>query len=130
MSRILSILLLLIYSSVQAVGLSFSLHYCGDSLTHISILDTEPDCCCVAVETTTEDNCCGDELVYAKIDNEHAASSQPLNTIKWAYVQQINSSNPFTLQCTVCSKATTGYYNTGPPLPQQQSWLFFNVLRL
>lgn len=108
--------------------MSFNVHFCDDKITEINILDVEADCCCAGY-LTTEDNCCDDELIYAKGETEHAAANTltlDKNKKEQVYIIDCNSK----LTCSPCHTYFQKYNSNSPPLSQPQAWLLFSTLRL
>lgn len=120
--------MVLLYTSVQGIGMSFNIHFCDDRITEINVLDIEADCCCAGYNTL-KDNCCDDEQVYAKDNSEHAASSQ-LNINKNIASKSIITSYCSPIQCYTSKKYLYIYSDTSPPLEKENSWLLFSTLRL
>jgi hypothetical protein len=126
--RIISIVLIFLYSSVQGIGMSFNLHYCGSEITDINLLDTKSDCCC-ANDTSLQYSCCDDEQVYAKDNSEHAAATKlSIEKVEKSLVTSLICQTGS--KCISCSKYTRKYSGNSPPLSQQHSWLLFSTLRL
>lgn len=129
MVKIISILLILLYTSVQGIGMSFNVHYCDDKITEINIFNVEADCCCAGFNEFSY-SCCDDEQVYAKGDTEHAAANTlTLDKNKKEQVVTITSCLP-KLTCPSCSLYSQKFHNNSPPFSQQHSWLLFNTFRL
>ena len=86
MKKIVAIFFLISYSSV-GLGIAISYHYCGGSLTKISVLNFggHSDCSCNGKDMPMD--CCKDQLHHAKADNH--------KTVQQAAAQNVIS---FTLQ--------------------------------
>lgn len=71
MKRFITLVLLIAYSA-SAIGLSFSLHYCGGHLKNICFTsDTEKNCC---GKNEHKSHCCKDKHFSAKFKDDHSRS--------------------------------------------------------
>lgn len=72
MNRVLTIFLLLIYSA-SAFGITVNYHYCGNQLTHSTVVNfgSEGGCKCNPEEMPA--GCCKDKLICVKGDTHEAS---------------------------------------------------------
>lgn len=70
MRRILSIFVLFLYLATS-IGVTVSLHYCGENLADVSILN-QASCCCDEEPSTND--CCSDEIQSLKLHEAHNKS--------------------------------------------------------
>lgn len=67
MKRLLTTLIMLCYMA-NAIGMSFSMHYCGGSFRQVCFTaDTEKNCCGEGEKS----GCCKDHFVKAKFKDDH-----------------------------------------------------------
>lgn len=80
--KVISLLLLYI---VPAFGANIFVHYCGGKISSISIAIADTDSCGCDGKKMKKD-CCKDETIYLKIDDEQIQLKQDFNnTAKYTY---------------------------------------------
>lgn len=121
-------ILLIVYTTVQAIGLSVNLHYCGNYLSDVTLYTTTQNCC-GDVEPEEKD-CCEDHEVYLKVSTEHAvAQAHQAPNLKWLPLFTVNTTN--TTTPNLSQNSTRFYAERGsPPKSQQNTWLLLCTLRI
>jgi hypothetical protein len=71
----LSITLLLFYL-LSATGIKVSLHYCGEHLASINLI--EKNACCCEADACESDDCCKDEVCQFKIQSDQEKTQSNL----------------------------------------------------
>lgn len=133
MLRSFAYILLILYTAIQAIGLSVNLHFCGDRLSEVGINTAES--CCMCDDSKTEAmGCCEDQHLYIKVSTEHATSAAyqmpEHDTFVWITPHIGNLLGIQNLGLS-CANNTAYYTDSSPPLQQlQYSWLHFQSLRL
>lgn len=129
--RSLATILFIVYTAVQAIGLSVNLHYCGNYLSDVTLYNTSQNCC---GDAESEDkDCCEDHQLYLKVSTEHAvaqAHQAPKNNILlWLPHYTGNTANTITTNLSQYSPHL--YADRGsPPKSQHNTWLLLCTLRL
>ncbi len=73
MKKLFTLFMMVSYMA-SAIGLTFSLHYCGGSYKEICFTsDTEKNCCGTKEKSR---GCCEDKVIKAKIKDDHSSSSK------------------------------------------------------
>ena len=78
--KLVAILSIIVYSSV-GLGIAINYHYCGRSLTKVSILNFGKRVGCGCNEKDMPMDCCKDHLHYAKADNHKAAQQATIRKV-------------------------------------------------
>lgn len=79
-TRILTVFLMVTYTA-GAVGVTFSLHYCGKHFRYICFTeDTEKGCC---GKNEHKSKCCTDKIVKAKIKDNHSYQAKATINDNW-----------------------------------------------
>ncbi|MBB1287351.1 hypothetical protein HRH25_23445 [Flavisolibacter sp. BT320] len=75
MKKLATVFLLLLYFTFSA-GATFHLHYCMGEYVSFSLTDTNEGTCekCGMIETGSDNNCCNDVPITAKITDDHQSS--------------------------------------------------------
>lgn len=128
--RSLATILLIVYTTVQAIGLSVNLHYCGDFLSEVTFYKTTQNCC--GEDKPEDKDCCEDHAFYLKVSTEHAVAQSyqaPKNNIL-LWLPHIASNTTNTTQ--YLSKYSNRLYTDrgSPPTSQQNTWLLLCTLRI
>lgn len=129
--RSLATILLIVYTTVQAIGLSVNLHYCGNNLSDVTLYNTTQNCC--GDVDLEEKDCCEDHQLYLKVSTEHAvaqAHQAPKNNIL-LWLPHFTGNTINTTLANLSQHSTHLYADRGsPPKLQQNTWLLLCTLRL
>jgi hypothetical protein len=87
MRRLLAIILLPIYLLATG-GMVIAKHYCGGELAKVSVL-VKANCCCdeecsSEVPSNDSEDCCSDELSYAKVDVDQEFGLKTIKGFKFS----------------------------------------------
>lgn len=69
MKKFLSITLLTLYL-VASIGITITMHYCGDNLASLAISEKVSCCCEKEIAPTKKDDCCKNDFKQIKIKDE------------------------------------------------------------
>lgn len=129
MKRIIVILLVLVYA-FPSIGFSFTLHYCDDEISSVSLGFSNTESCGCSAESEKK-GCCDNKTVTIKNDTKH----QKTNTVQVAKIEftvEKTSVHPiFENNYLIHSASVDLIANCeSPPLPKTLLFILYNVFRI